>query len=1051
MAISTIFKRLSLASALLLVMGLGVSAQGTANRITVSGTVTDDVRQPLIGASVVVKGANIGVTTDTKGNFRLQAPSDGTLVISYVGFKPREVPVSGQTTLKVELEPTVNEMETIVFTGYGNLTKADMTGSVSVLNMDDVGETGGVSLAGALQGRIAGLQVTSNSGAPGSASTMLLRGSSSISGSNQPLIVIDGVPMENEYINPGNSSSFNNYLDQPPTDVLSTINQKDIVSMQFLKDASSTAIYGSRGANGVMLITTRQGQAGKPKISFSARMDIGLKPKEIPVLSTSEFFDWLDEAYYNSTGGPTPTKVAENRVLYGHVNTDWQDEIYRMSYNQDYQLSISGGRNEDRYSLNAGVTDMQGSILKTYYRRMNIRFNNTRKLADRLTMQFSANAFRASNSRMPGGASAQQNTSTVLNALASRPYGSPYTDEGEIDGSSVTMGNPVSNINGTDDVTVQTHGDLNLKFDYKWTPWLTLTYQLSGGYNATTRDVYWSELSSLGYSQGNRASHSPGESYNYRSVVTANINRTFKQDHRLNAVLAYEWAYWNNSNSSAMSTNFPNDYFRGNNLGFASDQLPNTSSTTEKALKSYIARVNYTYKNRYVAMLTGRADGSSLLAPDNRWDFFPSLGLAWNVDQEKFMRASRHIISSLKLRSSYGYTGNQTVPNAAYMQTMTAPSVSQGTSAWLPSWVYSKFANPYLRWERTRQFDVGFDAVLFAKKLRVDFDYYDRRTEHLLYQDYIPTSTGYVTYHTNNGTVDNKGVELTLNYDAVRRKEFSWTISANASHNRNKVMALGTPNIMGRSYPGSSSTIQLSIAKVGYPIGSFWGYKFDGIYQNMDQVNAGPTVGKLTPAPGDPRYKNLVDTPGSVNDISEADMTIIGNPYPKLVAGITNDFTYKNFSLSILIDGVFGQDVYNYNRAYTDGLVVVTTRGNGGHTYNASQRAYYNRWRGEGTSDYYPRARIGTTFCDGMMSDFLVEDATFVRLRNVTLSYTVNMKKYIQSVRVFVAANNMLTLTNYSGYDPEVNSVGHSAIDQGIDCGTPPVVRLVSVGVNVTF
>ena len=1026
------------------------SEKSTVSR-KITGTIFDSNGATIIGATVLVKNTTTGAMTDAAGRFSLEVAPDAVLAVSYLGFQTQEVVVRGASDFQVVLEESDRMLEEIVVTGYGSVSKKDMTGAISVFTMKNANEQSGVSPVMALQGKIAGLQVTQGSGAPGTAPTILLRGANSVSGNNSPLIVIDGVPMDNEYASPGSSpSAQSQYIDTPAADMLSTINPNDIESIQVMKDASSTALYGSRGANGVILITTKQGKAGRTKVNFSTRYDVGMKPEIIPMLSTQDYFNYLDEAYYN-TYNTLFTSIAAN-ARGGYPNTNWQREIYRLSGTQDYQLSMTGGKNDDRFSLMAGYTDMSGSIRKTDFRKANIRFNNTKQLSQKFSLNLNAAVSLTEHSRMPQGSSAVVTSSTVLSALVARPYVSPFTDDGEVDASSVGVGNPIATIEGTYDVTKVKNMNLNTKLTYKPLTWLTVDCLLSGNYNAQTRDVYWNLMTAFAQSAGNRRLFSPNESQSYRSVITANFIKTIQKKHRVNAVMGYEWAWWNNRYATANSSDFPIDAMLGADMSMATSQIQTRTSETERAMTSVITRANYTFDNKYMVMFTGRLDGSSLLAPDNRYSFFPSLGVAWYVSEEGFMKPAHRVMNSFKLRASYGFTGNQAVSNGAYLQKMSSSKISMGTGAWLNALGYSSFYNPDLKWETTRQANFGFDANFLSNKISLSFDYYHKKTDDLLFEKNIPVSNGYSTYFDNDGTVLNKGIEVELTSRIANRKNFKWELSSNFTHNRNEIISLGVTQLTGKSYSiGSMSSVNVSVAKPGYPIGAFYGYRFDGIYQNQKEVAAGPTINGATASPGDMRYVNYADNE-VVNDITATDQFILGNPYPDFTFGMTNSFSYKNISLSFLVDVSIGQDVVNMNRFYTDGLVVISSMANGANTYNVSQRAYDNRWRGEGSSNYYPRPQVGAVNLHGIFSDFLVEDASFVKLRNLTLGYTLNFKKaFISDMRVFVSGQNLLTFSNYSGYDPEVNVAGQSAINQGVDMGTIPNMRVFSVGTNLNF
>lgn len=1040
---------------------LNATAYSQQNKII--GTVKDASGTPVVGATVVVKGTQRGTTVDKQGQFSINAPADATLVVSMVGYNTSEVKVNGRKIVNVSITESIMSVDEVVVMGYGNLRKSDLTGSVTNLVLGNTAENSGLSMATAMQGRIAGMSITQNSGAVGGASTILIRGANSVSGNNQPLFVIDGVPMENNAINLGNTGvvSFQQTIDEVlPTDALSTINPNEIESIQVLKDASSTAIYGSRGANGVILITTKQGKIGAPRINYTFRMDITSAPKPIEVLSTADFLNYVDELNYNyrASGQGTAQNplywTEAQREQYSKQNYNWQDYLYQTGVAQDHQLTISGGTVKDRYSLTAGYTNSDGVIKTSNFKRGSVRFNYSRDISKRLTLTLNTSGSITENTRQPSAKSdpSPSDRGTVLAALTFRPIDAPYDENDEING---IQGNPLAVIAGTKDKTTIKQFNLNTKFSYKLKEDLVLAYELNGNYSSQIRDYYQTRQTFGGSMNGGTAVYTPNEGMSYRSVITASYNKTFNSRHRLSAVFGYEWNQWFNRSSTTYTTSFPNDNMEGTMLQLGSGLFRTQSSRNQRSLQSIIGRFNYSYDNRYVVMFTARADESSLLPPDNRWDFFPALGLRWNISREKFM-PQNGILSKLTLRMSYGITGNQSVGIGAYGRHLSTGITSMGTDAWKNMLNYTQFANNGLKWEKTTQFNPGIEVGLINDRITLNFDYYNKNTNDLLVRRTIPYSSGYQSFWSNSGKVNNWGIEIELTGIPIQRKNLQWVIMVNGYMNRNKLISLGEATAMqGRFYAsGDGINRFINQAKVGYPIGYFYGFKVDGIYQNWAEVAAGPepTVRR----PGDFKYVNTYDNPaaGDVNQITDADQVMIGSPYPKFSIGLTNDFTiYKNLNISFLIDARWGQQVANLNRIYLDGLMVRPGTAPALTLTNVSKRAYQNRWRGEGTSNYYPAAKVSSKLMDGRLSNFLIDDASYIKLRTITISYTLNnvIKGFVKSIRFFVSANNLLTISKYKGYDPEVNTFGTSAIDQGIDFGTVPNLRTVSFGTTINF
>lgn len=1040
---------------------LSAAAYSQQNKIT--GTVKDQAGAPVIGASVIVKGTHTGTTVDSRGRFALAVPADGTLVVSMLGYNTVEVKVNGRVIVDVSMTETALSMDEVVVMGYGNLRKSDLTGSVTNLALGNTAENSGLSMASALQGRIAGMSITQNSGAVGGASTILIRGANSVSGNNQPLFVIDGVPMENNAITLGDTgvSSFQQTIDEIlPTDALSTINPNEIESVQVLKDASSTAIYGSRGANGVILITTKQGKMGAPRINYTFRMDITTTPKPLDVLSTADFLNYVDELNYNYRASGQGTSqnplywTNAQREQYSKQDYNWQDYLYQTGVAQDHQITLSGGTVTDRYSLTAGFTNSDGVIKTSNFKRGSVRFNYSRDISKRLTLSVNTSGSITENTRQPSAKSnpTSSDRGTVLAALTFRPIDAPYDENDEING---IQGNPLAVIAGTKDKTSIKQFNLNAKLSYKLNDDLVLAYEANGNYSSQTRDYYQTRQTFGGTINGGTAVYTPNEGMSYRSVATASYNKSFGGRHRLNAVLGYEWNQWFNRSTTTYTTSFPNDNMEGTMLQLGSGLFRTQSSRNQRSLQSIIARFNYSYDTRYVVMFTARADQSSLLPPDNRWDFFPALGLRWNVDREKFM-PKNDILSKLTLRVSYGITGNQSVGIGAYGRRLSTSTASMGTDAWRNTLTYTQFANSGLKWEKTTQFNPGIEIGLFKDRITLNFDYYNKNTNDLLVRRTIPYSSGYQSFWSNSGKVNNWGIEIELSGVAIQKKNLRWIVMANGSMNRNKLISLGEATAMqGRFYAsGDGINRFINQAQVGYPIGYFYGFKVNGIYQNWAEVAAGPEP--KVRRPGDFKYVNTYDNPaaGDVNRITDSDQVMIGTPYPKFSIGLTNDFTiYKRLNISFLIDARWGQQVANLNRIYLDGLMVRPGTAPALSLTNVSRRAYQNRWRGEGTSNYYPAAKVTSQLMDGRLSNFLIDDASYIKLRTITISYTIDnvIKGFIRSIRLFVSANNLLTLTKYKGYDPEVNTFGTSAIDQGIDFGTVPNLRTISFGTTINF
>ncbi len=1005
---------------------------------TVKGTVTDSAGQHLPGVSIVIKGTTIGTVTDVEGNFALEnVPGDAILVFSFVGMKVQEVQVANQSTFDIVMEDDAIGIEEVVAIGYGVVKKSDLTGSVGKVTLQDENERPAVSVEQILQGRVSGVQITQGSGSPGGAMNFVVRGGNSL-GSNQPLIVLDGYPIDSEQ--PVLSDGADNTVDQKAGfSPLASLNPNEIESIEILKDASSTAIYGSRGANGVIIITTKQGKKGRDNIEFNYRCDVSQVRKTIDVLNSYDFLNYANEGALNEGLDPVYDAAAIDSL--SAVSYDWQDEVYRTSISHDYQLSLSGGDNKQRYAIVLNHSNNNGVIENSDYLRSSARFNFKRNFSDRLKITLNTAVTRTeanlgSHSNRNGGIAGN----IVASALFFRPYERGINVDGEIN--NTIANNPLTVAESVDDRTKNFLVVSNLSAEYKLAEGLIFKSQAGFNTNEGIRQVYYPRGTSLGDNNQGYAYQAESARFNYLLENTLNYNADFDSN-SISAVIGYTWQEWSNRSTGQSAFGFAND-----NLTYERFQAASSFGTTntrhiEYALSSFLGRINYSYKNKYLITFTGRADGSTRLAEGEKWDFFPSGAIGWKVHNEPFMKNSS-MINTLKLRASYGLSGNQSVPvgatavklgNDAYVL---GGQIIQGTSQ-------LNMANPVLGWETTSQFNVGADIGLLDESIQFEVNYYEKTTKDLLVNLPIPNSTGFGTFQSNAGSIENKGIEFDLTAHILSRP-VNWTVNANISFNKNEVTSLGPlgddGTIFGISYLTGGSTLgqPIHVARVGNPVGSFYGFKIDGIYQNEEEVAAGPEASSAQP--GDYKFVDINDD-GIIN---ENDKRIIGSPHPDFIFGFTNQLSYKQWDLMFYIQGVIGNDVANLNRYRLDAL--------SGTSVNVSQEAYDNRWTGEGTSNTYPRLRPdGYQYFNARFNDFLVEDASFVRLKNITLSYSpgIKNKKYIKGLRLFVTATNLLTITNYSGYDPEVSAEVDNGLNPGVDNATYPSTVSLSTGLNIKF
>lgn len=1009
----------------------------TPKKKKVSGQVIDPNGESITGANVVVVEETTGTITDLNGNFQLEVFDNATLRITYVGYHSKTVNIDGKSQLSVILEEDSGILDEVVVVGYGSIRKSDLTGSVVSLKMTDAESAPITSPDQLFQGRAAGVRAIQQSGAPGAGISIQIRGGTSISGSDQPLYVIDGYPIETETVS---TSGGENVLDQQPApNPLANISPNDIESMEILKDASATAIFGSRGANGVVLITTKSGKREKPRVNYNFRFDVVDIIKKIDVLNPREFGEFVNEA--RRLGNESPRYTEEQLDEFSLNNNNWQNMIYRTAHTHDHQLSVSGGDKSSNFAIVGNYIKQEGIVNNTSFERGSGRINYERDITSRLKIGGRLSFAKSTNKQQSHSQRAGSvGNNVVLSALITDPTG---TEGDEESGELTLRDNPVILTTKVKDILDQFYVIGNVDVSAKITDELSSKFLFGINDSRGTRSSYQPRGTYTGNSYGGMAFRGEMERFNYLLEYTLSYNKTFSKKHRIDAVIGYTWQQWRVNELSIRTGGFLNDAIEYYSLGMGLSPQTPQSLTNKSALSSFLGRVNYSFDNRYLLTLTGRTDGSSRLAGGHRWDFFPSVALGWRINQEDFLKSEENI-SNLKLKASWGVSGNQSI---GYGRTSSLYAVTRYpfNSNLVLGARPNTLGNQTLGWENTSQINLGIETGFFRNRYRLNFDYYTKVTTDLLLDIPISPSSGFSTYPINAGDVSNKGVEIEAGAD-IFTGMFKWSVSANYFQNKNKVTNLGELNaIFGPNYISSGGITlnqPIHIAKVGYPIGSFWGYKTDGIYQNYAEVAAGPEA--KTAQPGDLKYVDVHKD----NKIDANDLSVIGNPYPDFMMGVTNDFAYKQFKLNVLIQASVGGEVANLNRHVLDGNTLTESR-------NISRKAWEGRWQGEGTSNYYPRLKPSTdqVLFNQLFSDFLLEDASYLRLKSISLSYNIPLKKikWIQRMQVYVTGTNLITLSKYKGYDPEVSSSGGSALTPSVDLGTFPISRTVSFGLSVGF
>ena len=937
------------------------------------------------------------------------------LLVFYTGIVNTEEAKASMKGLQATAITDTSRLEEVIVVGYGSQYKRDLTGSVSSVSSVMLKQPAS-SVDKLLQGAAAGVQVIQTSGQPGGGISIRVRGGSSIEGGNEPLFVIDGFPVNNTSNSAGviTGSSIN---------PLSEINPADIESITVLKDASATAIYGSRGANGVVLVTTKRGAKDKNAVSYEGSIGFQQLRNKIDLLNAHDFAVLRNEALYDKTPANGAFQyLSEQKIAQLGDGTDWQDEAFRTASVQNHQLSITGGNARTQYAVSGGYFSQDGIVINTGFRRISGRVNLFSKVSEKLDMGLNVNGSKNDADVSPSG---------VISALLTMPAtATVYENDG-----SFTLRNPFENIISNPIASLQEQ--VNKTTSYRF---LGTVY----GEYALLKNLKLKVSWGMDVKNNKENSYIPGTVYEgslsngIAAIGTANASSwlnentltyaaTIHDNHSINALLGVTQQEYTFESVTAGSSNFVSDDLAYNNLSAGSIVTPPTSDYSKWALLSYLARLNYNYDERYFFTTSLRADGSSKFGKNNKWGYFPSAGISWRINNERFFNKDGWV-SDLKLRASYGATGNQEI--GVYQSLSTLSSVKYVfNGAQVVGYSPNNIANDDLGWETTNQFDGGIDLSLWKNRLQLTADFYYKKTSNLLLNVEIPWTTGQSTSLQNCGSVENKGVELSLRSENVSTKLFHWDTDFNISFNRNKILHLDDGN--------DRYIIDNYIVQVGEPLGSYYGCVTDGVLQEEDVATKGKYTGKATPKAGDRLYK---DTDKSQSFSNSADRTIIGNAQPDFIFGLTNGFSYRNFDLSFFIQGSYGNEIINSNEQT---LELFTGQ------QNASGCAR-NRWTSVNTDTDVPRASSDPSdiFCDRF-----VEDGSFVRLKTVNIGYNLpkswTKRMNLSEIRFYVVGQNLLTLTRYSGFDPEITTGDNVA--PGTDAGIYPVARTFNLGVKIIF
>lgn len=990
-----VLKKYVLSFILLFSIVISLQAQ---NYSQVTGTVKDGSGVPLPGVSVIIKGTTKGISTDFDGKYELKdVPQGAILEFSYVGFKTIDVRVTG-TVVNVKMSEEMQEIDEVIVVGYGTQKKGDVTTAITSVSTKDINQRPVTSAAQAIQGRAAGVQVVQPNGAPGAGLSVRIRGNTSISASNDPLYVVDGVPVQD----------------------INNIAPTDIQDMQILKDASSSAIYGSRAANGVVLITTKQGRRDEPKVTVSSYIGVSKVAKEFETLNTSDYQQLMSEI-----------GVIDATKLNGLTDqTDWFKETFKTSFNRNTQFSFSNASEKNKYYISVGHTKDEGVIRTTFFERYNVRLNLETKMRDWLTFDVNTSYADYSSNEIITGLGSNR-AGVVLSVINTPKYAPIWSDKAGEEGwyyynfYGANLTHPLENIARSADNLARNNrfigsGSATVHF----TPSLKFksTFAIDRLTNKVTR---WTDPIST--KEGRRTYGKAEDIRTNNTVTTLDNILTFDKNfskHNLSLMAGTSSTIGKWDISEMFASHFLSSDLKTLN---AANKIEQNSGTrgSDWAMMSYLGRISYNYDGKYLLTTNFRADGSSKLAPGKRWGYFPSVSVGWRISQEEFLKDVSWL-SDLKLRGGWGQVGNQAgISDYAYLQRYSITRQNwweTGKTHALVTIKPSSFSNPNLTWETTTQTNVGLDLALFNNRVSLAVDAYLKKTTDLLMDVPLPATSPIAKIYRNEGEMTNKGLEFSLNTQNFVG-EFNWNTNFNISFNKNELTKLSLQKVYfyGRTSEATSEDV-VRITE-GEPLGKFWGLISEGV----------------NPDTGDIKYTDL----NGDGKISADDKTYIGDPNPDFTFGMTNNFSYKNFTLSVFLQGSYGNDIYNASRIETEGM----------YKDQNQTTVVLNRWKTKGQITDIPRAVRGTD--NVRASSRWVEDGSYLRVKNVTLSYNLSndsLKRYgIHKIQPYFTAQNLFTLTNYKGFDPEVNQIFTGQPTQGIDWGTYPQTKTFIFGLNVEF
>ena len=1026
-------------------MALLVHYVSAAAPYNLKGRVIDPEGEPCIGAAIQIKGTpGIGVVTDANGYFTMSVSENDVLVVSMISYETREVPVGGRKSIVIELEEAAEFLEAAVMVGYGEQNAKDVTGAVTSMNMSAIEKMPVSDLNVALQGRMAGVVLSSNDGQPGEEMNMVIRGANSVTQSNSPLYVIDGFPTED----------FS----------MQDLNPNDIKSISILKDASAGAIYGSRGANGVVIIETKNGK-GKCNVSYNGYVSVNEVTKRYDVMDPYEYVRYVNELNPDSGKNYLENKgmtLDDYKTVKGY---DWQSQIFRLAITNNHAISVQGGTEQTQYLVSGSYLGQEGIILETGQDNFQGRIKLSQKLHPKLELNVNANY---SYSKLMGAIASEQGSSSSswqsylmyrIWSFTPLEKGVMDSDEGDEEEIDVNRLNPVTSAVNSYRKVVRKNfmGNVGLKWQILPSLRLTSTFGVNSNDIQTKRfnnSKTYSGFPTKLNTNGVNGSYETNNRMEWVNENTLNFKKKFNRNHTLNALAGFTISSLSRDRYSYNVIQIPNE-----SLGISGLETgtPNKIRSTEYESRtmSWLARVNYSLKSRYLFTASVRADGSSKFPVNNRWGIFPSAAFAWRIKEEKFLR-NVDAVSDLKFRLSWGITGNNRVGDYAYFTAIEyADHFAHGNQTPSSATGVTQYNNNGLSWEKTEQIDIGLDYGMFDNRVMLTADVYRKTTRDLLLNAYVPYSTGVGSALLNVGSVRNEGVEITLETLNIQGRDFKWSSSFNISFNRNEVLELAnnqTAFTTSLKWTGDFSSTPLYITRVGGPISSFYGLVWDGVYQLEDfNVNPDGSYSLKTTVPDNGNARDIIK-PGDIKyvdqngdgTINNDDMTMIGRAYPIHTGGFGNDFTYKGLTLSVFLQWSYGNDIMNANRIALEGNYA-------GRAVN-QLASYADRWSLDNqTSTNYRAGGYGPR---GYYSTRTLEDGSYLRIKNVMLSYDLPKKAlkkmHMSKMQIFTSVQNLYTFTNYSGLDPEVSTL-HSALTPGFDYSAYPRARVYQVGLKLGF